>query len=71
MASTGTASQGVTLINLKKRNDAISSVCKVEHEEIEGDDENTVPDADGQINMTYKETPETEQTNNETNQENQ
>ena len=63
----GRNTQGVTLINLKKRNDAISSVCKVEHEEVE-DDEN-VPDADGQTNMTYKDTPEVENTNNETSEE--
>ena len=31
----GRATQGVSLINLKKRNDVISSVCKVNHEEPE------------------------------------
>ena len=66
----GRNTQGVTLINLKKRNDAISSVCKVEHEEVEGDDENAVPDADGQTNMTYKENPETEATDNENENQN-
>jgi DNA gyrase subunit A len=31
----GRNTQGVSLINLKKRNDVISSVCRVEHEEPE------------------------------------
>ncbi len=51
----GRNTQGVSLINLKKRNDVISSVCKVPHEEEEGDDQlENVPDADGQTNMTYR-----------------
>ncbi len=51
----GRNTQGVSLINLKKRNDVISSVCKVEHEEEEGDDQlEILPDADGQTNLTYR-----------------
>lgn len=34
----GRATQGVSLINLKKRNDVISSVCKVEHVEPENEE---------------------------------
>ena len=34
----GRATQGVSLINLKKRNDVISSVCKVEHVEHENEE---------------------------------
>lgn len=49
----GRNTQGVCLINLKKRNDAISSVCKVEHEDIEEELE-AVPDADGQTNMAFQ-----------------
>lgn len=49
----GRNTQGVSLINLKKRNDVISSVCKVEHEEIEDDEEVNVPDEDGHTDMTY------------------
>ena len=50
----GRNTQGVSLINLKKRNDVISSVCKVEHEEIEEDEAlENVPDADGQRNLTF------------------
>ena len=49
----GRNTQGVCLINLKKRNDAISSVCKVEHEDIEEKLE-AVPDADGQTNMAFQ-----------------
>lgn len=51
----GRNTQGVSLINLKKRNDIISSVCKVEHEDIDESALENVPDADGQTNMTYHE----------------
>lgn len=50
----GRNTQGVRLINLKKRNDAISSVCKVEHEDIEEEELEAVPDADGQTNMAFQ-----------------
>ncbi|MBR1379494.1 MAG: DNA gyrase subunit A [Bacteroidaceae bacterium] len=50
----GRNTQGVSLINLKKRNDVIASVCKVEHEEVEDEELEIRPDADGQINMTYR-----------------
>lgn len=50
----GRNTQGVCLINLKKRNDAISSVCKVEHEDIEEEELEAVPDADGQTNMAFQ-----------------
>ena len=50
----GRNTQGVSLINLKKRNDAISSVCKVEHEEVEDEELDAVPDADGQTNMAFQ-----------------
>lgn len=49
----GRNTQGVSLINLKKRNDVISSVCKVEHEDIEDEEIENVPDADGQKNFTF------------------
>jgi DNA gyrase subunit A len=44
----GRNTQGVSLINLKKRNDVISSVCRVEHmdeepETEEGEAENAEP----------------------------
>ena len=50
----GRNTQGVSLINLKKRNDVIASVCKVEHEEVEDEELEIRPDADGQTNMTYR-----------------
>lgn len=51
----GRNTQGVSLINLKKRNDVIASVCKVEHEEEEEDEYMEMrPDADGQTNLTYR-----------------
>ncbi len=50
----GRNTQGVSLINLKKRNDAISSVCKVEHEDVEDEELDAVPDADGQTNMAFQ-----------------
>ena len=49
----GRKTQGVSLINLKKRNDVISSVCKVPHveeEELVDENENQVtdlPEVDG------------------------
>ena len=49
----GRNTQGVSLINLKKRNDVIASVCKVEHEDVEDEEIVNVPDADGQTNMTW------------------
>lgn len=71
----GRNTQGVSLINLKKRNDAISSVCKVEHEDVEDEEIEAVPDADGQTNMAFQkhdgsdESNATEVTTNETTEE--
>ena len=49
----GRNTQGVSLINIKKRNDVISSVCKVAHveesEEDEITDENIVDTEDNKI----------------------
>ncbi len=56
----GRNTQGVSLINLKKRNDAISSVCKVEHEDEEDEVIEAVPDADGQNNMSFQDYKEEE-----------
>lgn len=56
----GRNTQGVSLINLKKRNDAISSVCKVEHEDEEDEVIEAVPDADGQNNMSFQDFKEEE-----------
>ena len=58
--------QGVSLINLKKRNDVIASVCKVEHEEVEDEELEIRPDADGQTNMTYRDDLTTESGENPT-----
>lgn len=57
----GRATQGVKLINLEKRNDVISSVCKVPTEDEEGDAENEVnaqADAEGAV-VTSEAVPET------------
>ena len=62
----GRNTQGVSLINLKKRNDVIASVCKVEHEEVEDEELEIRPDADGQTNMTYRDDPTTESGENPT-----
>lgn len=51
----GRNTQGVSLINLKKRNDVISSICKVEHEDVEDEFIEAVPDADGQNNISFQE----------------
>ena len=45
----GRNTQGVSLINLKKRNDVISSVCKVAHIE-ELDESNEIDDIENEIN---------------------
>ena len=66
----GRNTQGVSLINLKKRNDAISSVCKVEHEEVEDEELESVPDADGQTNMAFQPAPEAEVDSEAENNEN-
>ena len=66
----GRNTQGVSLINLKKRNDAISSVCKVEHEEVEDEELESVPDADGQTNMAFQPAPEAEVDSETENNEN-
>ena len=56
----GRNTQGVSLINIKKRNDVISSVCKVEHvEEVESSDE--VDEIQSEVE--YNETPESNETN--------
>ena len=56
----GRNTQGVSLINIKKRNDVISSVCKVEHvEEVESSDE--VDEIQSEVE--YNETPELNETN--------
>lgn len=62
----GRNTQGVSLINLKKRNDVIASVCKVEHEEVEDEELEIRPDADGQTNMTYRDDLTTESGENPT-----
>lgn len=47
----GRNTQGVSLINLKKRNDVISSVCKVAHiEDEELDESNDIDDIENEIN---------------------
>ena len=63
----GRATQGVTLINLEKRNDEIASVCKVmseeEVEEIQ-DAENVEVDAPEASEDNNPEQPETESEDN-------
>ena len=68
----GRATQGVRLINLEKRNDQISSVCKVQTEEHEfpGDDSETLPQT-GQLTQDVSgDIPEStlEVNDNETNE---
>ena len=62
----GRNTQGVSFINLKKRNDVIASVCKVEHED-EPEDEGAemLPDADGQQNLAFTSGAQTESQKNE------
>ena len=50
----GRATQGVKLINLEKRHDSISSVCKVDSDKVEGLDkeaDETAPDVDNSPNI--------------------
>jgi DNA gyrase subunit A len=51
----GRNTQGVSLINLKKRNDVISSVCRVEH--VDEEEETELAE-----NQEVSEAPETQET---------
>jgi DNA gyrase subunit A len=59
----GRLTQGVRLINLEKRNDQISSVCKVQTEEI--DEEQIIPATEGTDDQTEQTFTEDTNNNNE------
>ncbi len=57
----GRNTQGVSLINLKKRNDVISSVCKVPHSEEEETLEDTQTEQDGVLTTDVAQDVETQE----------